>query len=332
MAFVASAPCKAILFGEHYVVYGSPALSIAIEPRNTVEFTDGSNGIMLRTVFGAGKIAPDCSFSGAPELSPYAEVARKIFGADKAPDCTAEFSSHWKLKGLGASASFCAAFAAGLFKLAGKKPSLEEIFAAAQAGDAVAHGGRASGIDAKTVSFGCPLVFQRSFSPPAFKSKPAKFSMPPSSAFLLIDTYKGKKDGTAEMLQIFAHEFGLVVPPADAPEETRGQIRQEFAPLWKKISKSIGKASASELGALMNENHALLKKRKMSSAGIDSAVFAAISSGAYGAKLTGAGGEGGAALALCEKKEAGRMARKITEGTGFECHVLQLAKKGAGID
>lgn len=332
MAFAASAPCKAILFGEHYVVYGSPALAIAIEPRNTVEFSDGQGGITLRTVFGAGKIAPGCDFSGAPELAPYAEVARKIFGTAPAPDCTASFSSNWKLKGVGASASFCAAFAAGLLKIAGKKPAPDSIFAAAQAGDAVSHGGRASGIDAKTVSFGCPLVFQRSFSPPAFKSKPAKFSLPSDSTLILIDTFKGKKDGTAEMLRIFAHEFGLVVRPADAPEEIREQIRGEFAPLWEKISKSLAKADAKGLGALMNENHSLLKKRKMSSEGIDSAVFAAISSGAYGAKLTGGGGEGGAALALCSKKGAEKMMQDIADETGFACHPLALAKRGAGID
>lgn len=332
MAFVASAPCKAILFGEHYVVYGSPALSIAIEPRNTVEFTDGSGGMLLRTVFGAGKISPQGEFSGAPELAPYVAVAKEIFGSAPVPDCTAEFSSHWKLKGVGTSASFCAAFAAGLYRLAGKKAGAGMIFAAAQAGDLVSHGGRASGIDAKTVSFGRPLVFQRSFSPAAFKSKAADFSLPSSSALLLIDTYRGKKEGTAEMLRIFAREFGLVVPPADAPEEIRAQIRQEFAPLWKKISKSIGKASAAQLGALMSENHALLKKRKMSSAGMDAAVFAAISSGAYGAKLTGGGGEGGAVIALCEKKGIGGMARKISDETGFGCHALQLARKGACAD
>ena len=332
MEFLSSAPCKAILFGEHYVVYGSPALAIAIEPRNSVKFSEGKGGITLLTVFGEGRIVSDGAYSGPAELKAYSEVAKEIFGNGDVPSCTVEFTSGWNLKGVGASASFCAAFAAGLLKLAGKKPSAEEIFAAAQAGDQFAHGGRASGIDAKTVSFGLPLIFQRSFDPPVFKSKPTEFSLPSGSALLLIDTFKGKKDGTSAMLETFAREFGINKPPQELQVGAREAVIAEFAPLWEKISKSLGNATAKELGELMNQNHALLKTRGMSSRGIETAVSAALSSGAYGAKLTGGGGEGGAVLALFEKKGIARAMKEISDETGFGCHLISLAKKGARID
>ena len=332
MRFTASAPCKAILFGEHYVVYGSPALSIAIEPRNIVEFADfEGSGISMHSALGDAAISEDGRFEGQRELGIYHPVANAIFPKGRIPTCTVSFKPSWNLKGAGLSASLCAAFAAGLFKLAGKKPSAEEIFSAAQAGDLIAHGGRASGIDAKTVSFGCPLVFRRSFSPPAFNSKPADFSLPSGSTLLLIDTFKGKKQGTSAMLEIFASQFGIIGGPNEASEEARKEICQEFDPLWKKIEKSMGKATAEELGALMGENHALLKNRKMSSAGIERAVSVALSAGAFGAKLTGGGGEGGAVLALCTKENSGKVSASISESTGFHCHAISLAIKGAGV-
>jgi len=333
MRFVASAPCKAILFGEHYVVYGSPALALAIEPRNIIEFSswDG-DGIALKSSLGNGVIAPSGEYDGPSELGIFSDVAAAVFGKAPLPSCAVEFQLGWKLKGVGTSASLCAAFAAGLFKLAGRKAMPDEIFAAAQAGDLVAHGGRASGIDAKTVSYGCPLVFRRSFSPPAFNSSPSGFSLPTSCSLLLIDTNRGKKDGTGKMLEIFARQFGITGTPAEAKEEQRQKIRGEYAPLWKKIEKSLAGASAKELGALMSENHALLKGRGMSSPGIEKAVSSAIAAGAYGAKLTGGGGEGGAVLALADKKDEKQIAAKVASSTSFECRTLSLAKKGAAID
>lgn len=332
-SFTASSPCKAILFGEHYVVYGSPALALAIEPRNTVEFSDGKgDGIALKSVLGSGRVSDGGAYAGAPELSIFAEVAKTVFGAGKAPGCTAEFLPAWKLKGVGTSASLCAAFAAGLYRLKGEKADAEKIFTAAQAGDLLAHGGRASGIDAKTVSYGKALVFQRSFSPQKFVGKPSGFSLPAGTVLLLIDTNVGKTDGTIKMLETFASQFGVQGSPAEAKEEQRQKIREEYAPLWEKIARAMAGADAKTLGFLMDENHALLKRRKMSSAGIERAVSAALAAGAYGAKLIGAGGEGGAALALFDKKGAGAAAENITAETGFACHPLSLAALGAHAD
>ena len=338
MEFFASAPCKAILFGEHYVVYGATALAIPIAPRNRVKFSSlgagqaARGGMLLHSSLGKGAIASGCAYAGENRLSPYAAVAREILRSAEPPPLVAEFLPAWSLKGVGLSASLYAAFAAGLLFAIGRKISPEAIFLSSQAGDLVAHGGRASGIDAKTVSAGKPLLFTRTFFPPSYEGKTAKFSLPAGTALVLIDTSKGKTDGTDAMLQSFARSFSISTSPQDASEEKREGVRAEYAPLFSHVLEAMKAKDAKRLGEVMNENHALLARRGVSSPGINLAVSSALSAGAWGAKLTGGGGEGGAALALVSRKGARAFARKISKETGFACHAISLARQGAKID
>ena len=129
MEFSASAPCKAILFGEHYVVYGAPALAVPIEPRSTVKFSSsGEPGIALRSSLGNARIAQGFSFSGEPRLAAFASVAREACGKKPLPSCSVEFLPSWSLKGVGLSASLFASFAAGLSFAIGRKISPDAIF------------------------------------------------------------------------------------------------------------------------------------------------------------------------------------------------------------
>jgi len=334
MEFSSSAPCKCILFGEHYAVYGAPAVALAIEPRNVVAFSKGAQkeGIGMFSPFGKGAISPSGKFSGAVELALFEAVARKAAGGRKLPDCTAEFLSAWKLKGVGTSASLCAAFACGIARLCGRKPDAAALFDAAQAGDFVAHSGKASGIDARTVCEGGTIVFRRGFSPPRFDFARLKLAFPPGCSLFLVDTNVGKRDGTGKMVDRFGKSFGIRSAPKEAGDAARERVLAEYAPLWLKAEKWLKKPSAAVLGSLMDENHALLLGRGMSSRGIERAVAAAKKNGALGAKITGAGGEGGAALVLCNKGNVRALVGKVRDETGFACHGITLADAGARVD
>jgi mevalonate kinase len=64
------------------------------------------------------------------------------------------------------------------------------------------------------------------------------------------------------------------------------------------------------LGALMNENHALLQRLTVSSPELDRLVAAALDAGAAGAKLSG-GGRGGNMIALCAPEQAESVANAL---------------------
>ncbi|MCX8197296.1 MAG: mevalonate kinase [Candidatus Micrarchaeota archaeon] len=310
MAFASFAPAKIILFGEHYVVYGAPAVAIPIEPRNKVIFGKRrQEGIALASELGIGRISKNGEYEGAPELEMYAHVARKLLGKRKIPSCTAKFAPALRLKGIGTSSSLCAAFAAGLCRLAGKKATKKEIYEAVQAGDLVAHGKKASGIDAAVVSYGVPLIFKKDAAG-AISWQKIKIRLPAGFCFLLIDTYEGKRESTADLIEKFGKSFD---------EKVR---LEEYLELWGKIKDAFG--DAKKLGELMLQNHYLLKERGVSSAGIEKAIEAALKAGAFGAKITGAGGEGGVVVALVKKNEASAVAESIMKDSGFASVAVRL--------
>jgi mevalonate kinase len=81
-----------------------------------------------------------------------------------------------------------------------------------------------------------------------------------------------------------------------------------------------------ELGRLMNMNQSLLEVLGVGHPAISRMVLAARSAGAYGAKLTGAGG-GGCMIALCPKTQKGRIVAAI-EGCDCRAFVTTIDTEG----
>jgi mevalonate kinase len=82
-----------------------------------------------------------------------------------------------------------------------------------------------------------------------------------------------------------------------------------------------------ELGVLMNKNHALLEALGVSHPALSNLVLAARDAGAYGAKLSGAGG-GGCIWALCSKGSRSRVANAL-ENCGAKTIVTTIDTEGA---
>ncbi len=339
-SFMAYAPAKVILFGEHFVVYGAPGLVAAIRPENEirvegVEADGASAGFEYESTIKKNNIVMD--FLPSPSFSPthpYAALYLKL-AAEFPSLCKLRIRSRvkkaWPLKGVGNSASLGAALGAGLRSLGGEKhPAPSSIFEDAQTADEVAHGGRPSGIDAAAAAYGGVLEFKKDFSNP-FKPKitPVKIASMRDVRFLLIDTLgPGEKHGsTGELVARFAKNNGITKKPAELDEKERERAYEPYHPLFMHALLALREGDWAALGLLMDQNHRLLQGSGVSSAGIEKAIAICKSFGALGAKMSGAGGPGGVVIALAEKKRSAAMKEALGAG-GFSSYAFEIAQKG----
>ncbi len=344
MPILARAPAKVILFGEHYVVYGAPGLVAAIKPFNEIGIEAGktdaaSAGFEYHSTMRENDVQVPLVEAG-PEgrlpVHPYAALYHKLAGklpALRRLRIRAQVKYAWPLKGVGNSASLGAALGAGLRKIGGeKKTAPSSLFEDAQAADEVAHGGgRPSGIDAAAASYGGVMEFEKDFENP-LKPKTRQIKIAPmgGAEFLLIGTLgPGETRGsTAELIAGFARAHGIEKKPGEISERERSAVFDAYLPLFLRARRALAKGDWKEVGKIMDENHQMLKEKGVSSPRIEKAVSICKSSGALGAKLSGAGGPGGVVIALAERKKAGAL-RSALERGGFACYEFEIAKKGA---
>ena len=122
MKSIASAPGKIILFGEHFVVHGTPAILAAIDKRVTVtsSFTD-NNTIRVNSELGTLEVPISSSYEVKSEFRPFVYLANKMVGSNQNVNGL-EITINSDIPigvGLGSSSACCVAATAsisGLFK------------------------------------------------------------------------------------------------------------------------------------------------------------------------------------------------------------------------
>jgi len=285
---VAFAPGKVILFGEHAVVYGRPAIAVPVtqvEARVTVE--RGVGGILIQ--------AKDLGLSHTMGESPVDEALEPVvslvestlecLGVRPPPPLVITITSSIPIaRGLGSGAAVSTALVRGLSEHFGRELGPEEVSALVYEAEKFHHG-TPSGIDNTVISYGRPIYFVRGEPPQIFKvGKP----------FLLAIGDSGVKSPTKVVV-----------------EEVRRRWEREpsrYDPLFDQIGQVVERAkekmeegNLEGLGSLMNENQALLRDLGVSSPQLDSLVKVAREAGALGGKLSGAG-RGGSVIALIEER------------------------------
>ena len=100
------------------------------------------------------------------------------------------------------------------------------------------------------------------------------------------------------------------------------RLFEEIGRLADEGAKAIEQGDLESLGDAMNVNQGLLAALGLSSPGIEQMVHSLRRAGALGAKLTGAGGDGGAVIALFREPEPA-VARFSAEG--ISCFTSQIA-------
>ncbi|MFL7870413.1 MAG: mevalonate kinase [Anaerolineales bacterium] len=293
----ASAPGKIILFGEHAVVYGQPALAVPVTQVQAEVRIDRifSPGIRLN----APNIQLNEKLDALAPSHPLAATVRNTLAALEVVSLSGVSilirSSIPVASGLGSGAAVSVAIIRALAKHVNKNLTDEQVSALAFETEKLYHG-TPSGIDNSVVTYAKPVYF--------VKDQP-------------IQTLKVTKPFT-----IVIGDTGIPASTKEAVRHVRVQRHKKperYETLFAAIGSIVNTARQliengmpESFGPLMNENHALLRNMEVSSPELDHLVEAARKAGALGAKMSG-GGRGGNMIALVQPGKAGAVSRSLKE-------------------
>ena len=284
VAVRSTAPGKAILFGEHAVVYGEPAIAVPVtQVRATaiIEPAVPGQGLTLE----AADLGTRFNLSEAPKKAPLAVAAWCTLShlAAPAPDATLTVRSQIPVaSGLGSGAAVSAALVRALASFVGCSLTPAEVSALVFEVEKIHHG-TPSGIDNTVIAYEQPVYFERdAVSGPVLMSVGAPFTL------LIADT--GLPSPTRLMVERVRRSW-------QQDHEGYQALFGHIGHIAREARRRIESGEIDGLGMLMNKNHALLIELGVSSPVLDGLVGAARDAGASGAKLSGAG-QGGGIVAL----------------------------------
>ncbi len=287
---------KIILLGEHAVVYGFPALAAALDRGVTIAAVPTPAGGSLRIDIPAWSLKVT-----ATDDHPVARSLLAIVDSLGLGRPTVSLVGDAQIPpgaGLGSSAALAVAVSRALLTHAKRKLDAREINAAASASEALMHG-KPSGVDVALAIAGGIGVFRKTTGLRSFASPSLRVLVGPSGA---PRTTSAMVERVAEATASSADDPRLRALGALTDTGTTALLAKDL----------VG------LGAAMNRAHGLLSELGVSTEQLDSLCEAARVSGAYGAKLTGAGG-GGAVIAIAprEREQAVLTEWKNVGVTGF---------------
>lgn len=340
MAFSVSAPTKVIISGEHSVVYGGEAVAAPLGNRRRalVNVSEGAE-VIVDDVIGSGRVDSALKTEDSDgRFRAKAALITHVLGNYGRLDKRVEVKFEKKRfpKGTGASASTGAVLAVALYEALGIKPKKDDLFNAVQAMEEVAHGGKPSGIDATAVLADKPVKFTKKFvdGKAMYDFLEMDLRLPAGSVLLVADTLAENEapETTSELITRFAIANNISKTPAELTADERHALIGPYNEVVEAMEHELHDyGNAKRLGELMTKNHELLRRGNVSTPRIEEGIAACLESGAFGAKITGAGGRGGAFIALAEveKAEAIKASLKVK---GFDATSAEFSTKGATVE
>jgi mevalonate kinase len=284
-SFTASAPGKVILFGEHAVVYGQPAVAVPVtQLRAKATVTPQITGSPGEVRILAPDVDLDSALRNLPSEHPISAAVQGVIAAldiDYIPACTLKVTSTIPVaSGLGSGAAVSVAVIRTLAGFLGHPLPDEQVSALVYEVEKIHHG-TPSGIDNTVVTYAQPVYF--------VKGQPVEtFQVAQPFTIIIADT--GIPAPTKESV-------GDVRRAWQADHQTYERLFAAVGSIAKTAQQAIKSGHPKWLGPLMDENQELLQDMGVSSPELDRLVNAAKKAGALGAKLSG-GGRGGNMIAL----------------------------------
>ena len=308
---------KTILFGEHAVVYGHPAIAVPVDSINlktTIIPKPGKNQEEIEFVdAGSGKTLYVEGLSENHAIRAALRTIRDELSIAHLPSMEIRISSTIPTSaGLGSSAALAVALSRSISSFLGFKLSDEKINQLAYEIEKHQHG-TPSGIDNTVITYGQPVYFR--------KGKPPKF-IRINNPFTLLIADSGLRTPTQETVSDVRHSY----------EKNRAEIEQIFDQIGK-ISKealpAMRAGNVKRIGALMNTNHILLNRLGVSNKELNNLVGTVQKSGGYGAKLCG-GGRGGNIVAVMPAEATAIIRDELINAGAVNCLVatVPLDQKG----
>ncbi len=279
-----TAPGKIILFGEHAVVYGRPAIAVPVTQVHAQATVSASQSSSV--AIDAADLSRRYTLRDASPDDPIATIVRltcEKIGVEPRGFSVRIRSTIPVARGLGSGAAVSVATARAIAKSFGHELNREEISALAFEVEKLHHG-TPSGIDNTVIAFEQPVYF--------IKGQP-------------LETFR-----VARPFLVAIADTGIASPTKIAVgdvrrswEADRVQYEARFDEIGEiavQARQAIERGEVTSLGSLMLKNQELLKQIGVSSEQIEQVVDAAVGAGAEGAKLSGAG-RGGNVIALVDE-------------------------------
>lgn len=291
----ASAPGKIILFGEHAVVYGRPALAVPVtEVQADVKVTNSLRAGIQVEAPGVSIHAELRTLAPGHPLRSVIENVFKSLGLFAPPYLNIRITSTIPVaSGLGSGAAVSVALIRALSAHLGHALTDEQVSALAYETEKLHHG-TPSGIDNTVITYARPVYFVRGKAVETFHC---------GAPFTLVIGDTGIPAPTKESV-------GDVRKAWEADKKRLEKIFSKVGAIAQEARKIIETGKTERLGALMDENHALLQTLSVSSPELDRLVLMARAAGAEGAKLSG-GGRGGNMIALAQPERAEQVAAAL---------------------